>query len=57
MKNKLLIIIAIIAIIVFILWSLIDTTCIPCIMPPDAPENYACTMNCKPEPRWVGWLR
>lgn len=50
-------IIIIIAIVAFILWTLFDTTCIPCIIPPGAPDNYGCTLMCTPEPRWVGWLR
>ncbi|MCV0410159.1 hypothetical protein [Nitrosopumilus sp.] len=41
----------------FAIWSMADMTCKPCIIPPDAPENYVCTSICKLEPRWVDWFR
>jgi hypothetical protein len=50
-------IIVVIGIAGFIVWSLADMTCKPCIIPPDAPENFACPSSCDPEPRWYGWLR
>lgn len=55
-SYKILIIIAI-AISGFIVWSLFDMVCKPCIIPPDAPENYVCPTVCDLEPRWYSWLR
>jgi len=57
MNKKYIALIIVIAFVLFVLWSIFDTTCKPCIIPPDAPENAACTMSCKPEPRWVSWFR
>jgi len=50
-KHKIPIII-VITILGFIVWSITDMVCRPCIIPPDAPENYACPSVCIPEPRW-----
>ncbi len=50
-------IILVIVMVGFVIWSLFDMTCKPCIIPPDAPENYACATMCSPEPRWYSWLR
>ena len=41
----------------FVIRSLFDMTCKPCIIPPDAPDNYYCTSSCNLEPRWYSWLR
>ena len=35
----------------FVLWSLTDTVCRPCVIPLDVPDNYACATVCHPEPR------
>ena len=50
-------IIIIVAIVGFVIWTLIDMVCKPCIIPPDAPANYYCSSICKLEPRWVSWFR
>jgi hypothetical protein len=57
MKTKLILIIIATAISIFIVWSLMDVVCKPCIIPPNAPENYVCPDVCIPEPRWYSWLR
>lgn len=57
MKTRFILIIIIITISVFVIWSLTDTVCKPCIIPLDAPENYACPSVCIPEPRWYSWFR
>ena len=44
-------------VVAFILWSMFDMTCKPCIIPPDAPDNYVCASVCRLEPRWVDWFR
>ncbi|KER05301.1 hypothetical protein AAA799E16_02063 [Marine Group I thaumarchaeote SCGC AAA799-E16] len=50
-------IIAVIAVAIFVIWSSTDTVCKPCIITPDAPENFACPTSCTPEPRWYDWFR
>ena len=45
------------ATVAFVIWSMADRTCRPCIIPPDALDNYYCTSVCKLEPRWVDWFR
>lgn len=57
MKTSLLIIIVTAVIIGFVMWSVSDTICKPCFIPPDAPDNYACPSMCTPEPRWYSWFR
>lgn len=57
MKTRLLIIIVAIVIAGFAIWSVSDTVCKPCIIPPDSSENYACPTVCNPEPRWYSWFR
>lgn len=57
MKTKLIILIVAISISAFVIWSLTDAVCKPCIIPSDAPENYACPSVCIPEPRWYSWFR
>lgn len=55
-RYKILIITAII-IIGFVIWSLVDLVCMPCKIPPDAPENMRCVDSCTLEPRWYDWFR
>ena len=58
MKTRLLIIIGIVTISGFIVWTLADMGCKPCIIPPDADPNYwACPSKCIPEPKWYSWFR
>lgn len=44
-------------VVAFVLWSVFDTVCKPCIIPPDAPDNAVCPSVCYPEPRWTSWFR
>ena len=57
MKTRYIMLIVILSFTGFALWSLTDTVCRPCIIPPDAPDNYACATVCHPEPRWYSWFR
>jgi len=57
MKIQYKIFIMIGGIVAFILWSMFDMTCKPCIIPPNAPDNYLCADVCRLEPRWVDWFR
>ncbi len=57
MKTRYIVLIVMMILVGFIIWSVADTVCKPCIKPPDAPENYYCILICTPEPRWYGWFR
>ncbi|MFB5608399.1 MAG: hypothetical protein ACE5RG_09915 [Candidatus Nitrosomaritimum yanchengensis] len=57
MKTRYKIFIVIGGIAAFVVWSMLDLTCKPCIVPPDAPDNYYCASVCRLEPRWVDWFR
>ena len=58
MKTRLLIIIGIAILSGFIIWSLADMQCKPCIIPSDVdPNQWACPSMCTPEPRWYSWFR
>lgn len=57
MKTKFIVLIVTIAISGFIVWSLVDIVCKPCIIPPGQEGNYFCATVCIPEPRWYSWFR
>jgi len=57
MNIRYIMLIVVLSFIGFVIWSLTDTVCRPCIIPPDAPDNYACVTSCIPEPRWYSWFR
>jgi len=56
MKTRYVVLIIAVSITAFILWSLTDMVCKPCIIPPDS-SNYACPSVCNLEPRWISWFR
>ena len=57
MKTRPLIIIVTVVIVGFVMWSVSDTVCKPCIIPSNAPDNFACSSACTPEPKWYSWFR
>ena len=57
MKTKYILLISALSFIGFVIWSLADTVCRPCIIPPDAPDNYYCATVCYLEPQWYSWFR
>lgn len=57
MKTRLVMIIFAVVIVGFVMWSVFDTVCKPCTIPPDAPDNFACPDVCHPESRWYSWFR